>query len=543
MDRVQKELTKRIALVIFVTIAAVFLGGADSSSQSDINKKLAQIDINKATIEDVIRVLGEPIKYIWSGKTFTKDTLPSTYIAAYPNNFDIVLSNGKIAELRFKGPKAGYVYQGKLKVGSSLDEVLEVVGQPIETIEGQRMPKLAKDNVLYKNIGGRKGYCYYYYSCKDHGVQFYFLNYNVTNMTLTYPVEGRSRSFKTVQPITHVSEFDDVRWKDMSKLNLSDKKYIIPTLTFNKKTVWPESNKLPAGCDPNKLMTDAMNPGLGVRSLHQQGITGKGVNVAIIDQPVFLDHPEFKGKVVAYYDTGCDSQGSMHGPAVTSLLVGTNCGTAPDARVYYVAVPSWKRDTAYEARALDWIIEQNKKLPAGDKIRVVSVSAAPSGQGAPRDKNQYMWDQDCARAEAQEILVLDCTHHRGLIDRCWYDIKSPDNVVKCTPGAPGMPSRYQPGKILVPASPRTVAEEYDKGNCGYTYCGRAGLSWAIPYAAGVLALGWQICPDLTSEQMRDLLFSSAYTNGRGDKLINPVRFIQLVKEAKAPPKPPSSNAF
>jgi len=331
-------------------------------SRSDINKKIAQIDIDKATIEDVIRIFGEPIKYHWAGKSFTKDTLPSTYVAAYPDNFDIVFGNGKITELRFRGPKAGYVYQGKLKVGSSLDEVLEVVGQPTETVEGQTMPKLAKDNVLYKNIGGRKGYCYYYYSRKDHGVQFYFLNYNVTDMTLTYPVEGRSRSFKTVQPITHVSEFDDVRWKDMSKLNLSDKKDIIVTLTFNQKTVWPEPNKLPPVSDPNRLMTHTMNPGLRIRMLHQQGITGKGVNVAIIDQAMYLDHPEFAGKIAAYHDLAGGEKSSMHGPAVTSLLVGTHCGTAPDARVYYVAT----RGGVYEVDnvdGLDWIVEKNRTLP------------------------------------------------------------------------------------------------------------------------------------------------------------------------------------
>ncbi len=40
---------------------------------------------------------------------------------------------------------------------------------------------------------------------------------------------------------------------------------------------------MPAGCDPRKIMADAMNPGLGIRALHKQGITGKGVTVAIID--------------------------------------------------------------------------------------------------------------------------------------------------------------------------------------------------------------------------------------------------------------------
>ncbi|MBX7258511.1 MAG: peptidase, partial [Candidatus Hydrogenedentes bacterium] len=68
------------------------------------------------------------------------------------------------------------------------------------------------------------------------------------------------------------------------------------------------------------------------------------------------------------------------------------------------------------------------------------------------------------------------------------------------------------------------------GECAYQYCGRGGLSWAIPYCAGVLALGWQLRPDLTPAQMHDLLYRSAYVNGDGQQFINPPEFIRLVKE-------------
>jgi hypothetical protein len=332
-----------------------------------------------------------------------------------------------------------------------------------------------------------------------------------------------------VKPIESVNEFDDVRSKDLSKLDLSSRKGLIATLKFNQRTVWPEQAKMPPGSNPNKILSDAMNPGLGVRELHQQGITGKGVNVAIIDQPLFLDHPEFAGKIVAYYDTGCDTdECSMHGPAVASLLVGTNCGTAPDAKVYYAAAPSWKGDTAYEAKALNWIIKQNKKLPASEKIRVVSVSAAPSSPNV-RDKNQHMWDRACARAEEDGIMVLDCTNsHRGFISRCWYAARDPENVTKCNPGSP--PNRrfqLDPTDIgfFVPSSLRTTAEESDEGECSYIYWGRGGLSWAIPYCAGVLAMGWQIRPDLTPAQMKDLLFASAYVHESG-ATINTYRHIR-----------------
>lgn len=60
----------------------------------------------------------------------------------------------------------------------------------------------------------------------------------------------------------------------------------------------------------------------------------KGVNVAIIDQNLLLNHPEFAGKIAAYYDTGCqtsEDEGSMHASAMISLLVANAIGTALEA--------------------------------------------------------------------------------------------------------------------------------------------------------------------------------------------------------------------
>lgn len=528
---------KHVCNIWLISIVAVLFGAFNFTSAQDINTKVSQLDINTANLDDVIRIFGEPEQYLWGGKTFTKDNLPSTYIAAYySNRIHIVMGRGKIVELRFQRQNTGYVYQDKLMIGSSLDEVIELLGKPKETVQGK--PNKFKDGVLYRDIDGVKGHCYY--GRADKNVRLFFANYNVTALYLTpvKTVAPKRGSFQTVRPVKSVEQFDDVRWKDMSKLDLSDKKDLIPTLRFNQKTVWPQPDKMPPGNKPDKVLKDGMNPGLGIRRLHRQGITGKGVNVAIIDQPLYQDHPEFAGKIAAYHDVGCGTKSSMHGPAVASLLVGKNCGTAPEARLYYAAAPSWTKDTAYQAKALNWIIEQNRKLPASKKIHVVSVSASPSGPDSPFDKNQQMWDRACTQAEAENILVLDCTSHRGFIGKCWYNAKAPESVLRCIPGDPRHDSSYDfksSQRLLVPTAPRTIAEEYDKGDFSYQYCGYGGLSWAIPYCAGVLALGWQIRPEIGPEQMRDLLFKSAYIHKSGNRIINPNGFIRLVRNAKVAP--------
>lgn len=74
-------------------------------------------------------------------------------------------------------------------MGSPLEEVLEAVGQPKETVEGQK--NWFEDGVLYKDIEGRKGYCYY--GRADQDVRFFFRSYKVIAIYETRSDYGKSR--------------------------------------------------------------------------------------------------------------------------------------------------------------------------------------------------------------------------------------------------------------------------------------------------------------------------------------------------------------
>ena len=287
-----------------------------------------------------------------------------------------------------------------------------------------------------------------------------------------------------------------------------------------------------------ELIEAGKNPGLGVRSLHEQGITGQGVNVAIIDQNLLLDHPEYAGNVAAYYDSGCEQPedwGSSHAPAVLSLLAGQTVGTAPGAKVWFAAAPSWEADAAYDADCLNWIIEQNRALPEGEKIRVVSVSGAFDGW-----ENAGQWTEAVAAAEAEGILVLDASENNEegpVIGPAFGDPDDPEDVTKYRCGYPHADTDYSGERcartVFAPCSYRTTAQEYAAGIYIYTYWAEAGVSWSIPYAAGVLALGWQVNPELDAQTMMDLLLQSAYVNEEGCHIIDPPAFIELVRATAA----------
>jgi serine protease AprX len=330
-----------------------------------------------------------------------------------------------------------------------------------------------------------------------------------------------------------VKPFEDVRGLDLKAKGWTVDPAIIKTLWFNEKTVWPDN----AAAAARNVLRKGQNPGLGLRALHSKGITGKGVTVAIIDQNMFLDHPEFAGKIVQYKDFGCGTaavQGSMHAPAVTSLLLGTKIGAAPGARMYFAAVPSWLCDARYYARALDWIVAENAKLPAGSKIRAISISAAPAGVGSPYTVGGQAYLTSRTKAEKAGILVMDCTDTRCVTLGAYYDLNAPDDLSKCKLGFPSHPGAMGTAGIYIPSTRRTQAEEYDKGDCSYQYTGSGGLSWTVPFLTGVLALGWQVNPKLSGLEMLNLVRSSAYLKSGKYMIVNPKAFIAALSSTSSP---------
>lgn len=350
--------------------------------------------------------------------------------------------------------------------------------------------------------------------------------FNIGNIRrLPFPATNQgTQGFQEIRELTSVKEYQDVRWKDLRKIESQLDTSMIKTFWFNEQTIWPKKYATFA----KNLLIRGMNPGLGIRNLHKQGIIGTGVTVAIIDQNICLDHPEYSGKIIEYHDVGCNqpsNKSSMHGPAVASLLVGDSIGTAPGAKIYFVAAPSWTGDARYQAAALNWIIDKNKSLPEGKKIRAVSISAAPSGPGSPFDKNNKLWDTAYAKAISSGLIIIDCTQNFGITGTCHYDIDDPDNVKLCISDA----STSNDTRILIPCSLRTTAQEYDLGKFSYQFTGRGGLSWAEPYLVGVLALGWQLRPDISGNEMLKLIFSTAYKDNYGSRFIQPNEFINAVK--------------
>jgi len=306
----------------------------------------------------------------------------------------------------------------------------------------------------------------------------------------------------------------DLRGYDLSTLDLGGSLEDLSQASYDSQTVWPPTDRLPPAFDPARIMELGKNPGLGLRQLHAQGITGRGVGIAVIDAPLLVEHQEYGGRLRLYEET--DEMGwryaRMHGVAVSSLAVGETVGVAPEADLYYLATTvDMGGDFSYLARAIQRILEVNEELPRNRRIRTIAVAV-----GWTQDSLGYDGIRAAAaEARAAGLLVVSSSieevHGFKFDGLGRHPLADPDAFESYEPGwwAESLfGGERLSGRLLVPMDSRTVASP--TGSADYTFFRCGGWSWAIPYLAGMYALAAQVDPAITPDEF----WTTALETGR-----------------------------
>lgn len=292
----------------------------------------------------------------------------------------------------------------------------------------------------------------------------------------------------------------------------------------------------------------------GVDALHRQGITGKGVTVAVVDSGLW-EHQALttgtsgRNRLVARYDALTDVEDhevvdeSGHGTHMTSIIAhsgdttrggqstGTYKGVAPDVNL--VAVKVLDRDGFAHVleivRAIQWVVDNREKY----NIRVLNLSFAQ------KPRWPYWEDpvnQAVMQAWAAGIAVVAAAGNDG---------PEPETI-----GSPGnLPYIITVGAVTDSWTPNTRDDDYipDFSSRGPTPSGHVkpdvvalgghmtglihpesaialeqpedilrtgefvstGSSQASAFVTGILALLIQLEPDLTPDDLKCKLISSA----------------------------------
>ncbi|GFO81824.1 MAG: hypothetical protein A49_14510 [Methyloceanibacter sp.] len=336
---------------------------------------------------------------------------------------------------------------------------------------------------------------------------------------------------------------------DLSNLDLSQSITDLLFADFDSRTVWPAADRMPGGFDPEYIAELGKSPGLGVRSLHDRGVTGRGVGIAIIDQTLLVDHEEYTNRLRLYEEAddivGGWKTAQMHGPAVASIAVGRTVGVAPEADLYYIATAMCGSGT-YEsidfgclALSVRRILEINAQLPADRKIRVLSMSI---GWGpASKGYDEIIAATEQAKADGMLVVCSSIAEVHGLrfhgLGR--PPTSDPESPESYGPGlwwaAQFYAGRTFPDSLLVPMDSRTTASP--SGTNEYAFYRQGGWSWCIPYIAGLYALAAQVHPAITPDQFWAAALQTGKTiqatDGRRTRplgrIVNPKALIESLK--------------
>lgn len=375
----------------------------------------------------------------------------------------------------------------------------------------------------------------------------------------------------------------DARGYDISGLDLTKEQLL--NLCIDKTTILSDEQRAII----NEYTEKMKDPGLGIRALHEQGFTGKGVKMAIIDQPLG-EHQEYSSNIAEHNDVNATEVGwtkaSMHGAAVTSIAVGKTTGVAPDASVnYYSAVnlskdpkdiefyranllreiENNKNDASYVeflknelnninpefgvssnqpyVDAINQILDKNEKLPENERVSVVSISWGFNKFAPGYEELQ----KALARAKEQGVFIVSTAleEHYGFIT-CGANRNpqaNPNDPKSYEAGAfwkdhaksNPKPKEYNDNYLLVPMDHRTVADFTD-GN-SYRYEGNdGGMSWSTPWLAGTYVLAKQANPNITPEEFWKVALETSDECRNNDdnayvgRMINPQKIIETIRQ-------------
>lgn len=321
-----------------------------------------------------------------------------------------------------------------------------------------------------------------------------------------------------------LSEIDLSKEKDMFTGPLP-KYYVSPeeakklkiVTNWTTDVIWPTADKLPPDFNPVKELETAKTPTDTIK-LHTAGKTGKDISIAIIDQRLNREHPEYANNIKHYSVFGpWDKNGiDYHGSLVSGCAVGHTTGTAPDANLYYFAAPmivDGELDRKYINEAIRKLLEINKTLPEDKKIRFLSCSwGGITDKGA--DETKTLFDE----CEKSGIMVIGGAY-KATSEYIPYDKKYKNKT----------------NLIGIPTNGKTTP--FWQG--GYYYTRQGGTSSTFPYIAGILACATQgnelfFTRKNWPDELRNIIKQTATNSPEHGLAINPdgiaETVIQITKE-------------
>ena len=276
-------------------------------------------------------------------------------------------------------------------------------------------------------------------------------------------------------------------FEDLTNYTFSDdiEDIIVSKVPWSTRTIFPKEH-------PFHFNDSIYHVDDEIKDLHEQGIDGRGVNIAVIDFAFETIPDELKECIVFHQNCKYDYGIHFHGTTVATQIAGKKLGVAPNSRIYFYGTRQ-KRDNIIidDYDALCDIYEKNKN---GANIKIVNISASKQ-----RENEKYgeivnkLLEQGCNVIDSIDFSEnFTCINKNPNTFELYY---SDWQIATMEEG------KYNEKIAIITGGKMTplVTTEHD-----YLYCGQATYSWTIPKLVGFFALALQIQPDLTYDEFIEL---------------------------------------
>jgi len=264
-----------------------------------------------------------------------------------------------------------------------------------------------------------------------------------------------------------------------------------------------------------------------IRAPHvwNEGFTGRGVSVAVVDTGIDPGHPDFAGRIMAMHDLTGESVRDVHGHGthVAGIVAGAGNrykGIAPEANIY-VAKVLHQDGSGYMSEVmagLEWAVQQG--------VRVINLSLGGIG---PCDGTDAL-STTCDAAVDRGVMVCVASGNYGpgastvgppgcarkplTVGACSKE----DTIASFSARGPTSDGRVKPD-ILMPGV--DIVSCRAQGTSMGTpvdalYTKSSGTSMATPHAAGACALLLEAFPTLTPAELKARLMDTAVDLGLDD---------------------------
>ncbi|KAI7882315.1 serine endoprotease Kex1 [Mucor mucedo] len=348
------------------------------------------------------------------------------------------------------------------------------------------------------------------------------------DMLLSPQIPSRHRLFKRAPPPPTAPVLENT--EEEYKLNNQTPPLNLPLLTDTDgyariKTIL---NITDPGFDQqwHLLNRNEMGHDVNVTGVWSQGITGKNVIVAILDDGLDMDHPDLHDNYFAEGSYDFNNHVKDPRPRLQDDTHGTRCageiaavkndicglGVAYEAKVSGIRILSGEITEADEAAALNYAYQENHIYSCSwGPPDLGEVAEAPQGILLDAIQNGI----DNGRNGTGSIYVFASGNGGANDDNCNFDGYT-NSIFTITVGAVDKMGNHPYYSEKCAAQ---LVVTYSSGSGGYIYttdvgenqCSErhGGTSAAAPLAAGVFALVLSVRPDLTWRDLQHLCVQSA----------------------------------